>query len=383
MTRRDLMADTRLSKATIARIVDDLGSLGLLVPASPLAADIATDSGDAALTASRGRRPTAVTVPAAVGQVIGISLGLQRTGVLAVDLVGRELSWETLATPGHADVHDAVEWLSTLISHARERTPAPLHRVLVAVPARVVNGIEVPHPPSAMPAIGGSAFAEMLSTTIDAPVVLDTDANMALAGLTVEGFIPDGALPVLLNMSTVLTMALLRRDGSAAQGASSSFGNFSALPFPPADSESTIGGLLSTHGLEAYCARQGVVLSHISELWGGDDELGRFQTARPVAEREAIANVFTEALASALLMISVISDPLLVVLAGRLAPLAQRVLPQITAKLESTLEEPPRILVANSRTRAHTTSLGAAHTALAEVQRGLRERLASGTWTTD
>lgn len=381
MTRGDLLADTGLSKATISRIVDDLERLGLLAPASAAPAGGEPVPDEVSPAASRGRRPTAITVPPAVGQVIGISLGLQRTGVLAIDLAGREHSWDTRATPRHPDTAAAVAWLRTLISDARERTSAPLHRVVVAVPARVVNGVEVPHPPAAMPAIGGTDFARTLADAVGAEVVLDTDANMALAGLTVEGFIPDGALPVLLNMSTVLTMALLRRDGSAAQGVSSSFGNFSVLPFPTGDGESTLGALLSTHGLEEYCAHRGVTLSHISELWGGDDELGRFETALPSAERGAIVQVFTEALSAALLMISVISDPLLIVLAGRLAPLAQRVLPQLTDALASALDEPPQILVANSRTRAHTTSLGAAHTALTGVQRGLRERLASGTFT--
>lgn len=381
MTRRELIADTGLSKATISRVVDDLERLQLLVAASPAEGEPTAVGGDAPTAGSRGRRPTSLTVPPSVGQVVGVSLGLQRTGVLAVDLAGRELSWGTVATPAHADADAAVAWLGGLIDRARERTPAPLQRVLVAVPARVVDGREVPHPPSAMPAIGGTAFAEKLSAKVGAAVELDTDANMALAGLTVEGFIPDGALPVLLNMSTVLTMALLRRDGSSAHGVTSSFGNFSVLPFPGADARSTIGELLSTHGLEQYCRRQGVTLAHISELWGGDDELGRFETSLPSAEREAIVQVYTEALAAALLMISVISDPLLIVLAGRLAPLAERVLPHLTEKLADVLDEPPQILVANSRTRAHTTSLGAAHTALTGVQRRLRERLASGTWS--
>lgn len=383
MTRRELIADTGLSKATISRVVDDLERLELLAPASPAGCDASADAVDASAAASRGRRPTALTVPSEVGQVVGISLGLQRTGVLAVDLAGRELSWSTLATPLHADAGAAVEWLGGLIDRARERTAAPLQRVLVAVPARVVNGVEVPHPPSAMPAIGGTVFAEKLAAAVGTEVELDTDANMALAGLTVEGFIPGSALPVLLNMSTVLTMAMLRRDGSAAHGVTSSFGNFSVLPFPAGDGESTIGELLSTHGLMQYCRRQGQALAHISELWGGDDELGRFETTLPSSERDAIVQVYTEALASALLMISVISDPLLIVLAGRLAPLAERVLPRLTETLADHLDEPPQILIANARTRAHTTSLGAAHTALTAVQRRLRERLTNGTWSID
>ncbi|KJL29098.1 ROK family transcriptional regulator [Microbacterium oxydans] len=380
MTRGDLIADTGLSKATIARIVDDLEALGLLSPEAPAPVDGRGEAESAPRPASRGRRPTALTVPAAVGQVIGVSLGLQRTGVLAVDLAGRELSWGTVATPSHADVLATVDWLGGLIASARERTPAPLRRVLIAVPARVVDGIRVPNPPAAMTAIGEAEFLSLLTDAVGAEVVLDTDANMALAGLTAEGFIPDDARPLLLNMSTVLTMALVRRDGSTAQGASSSFGNFSALPFPRGDEESTLGSLLSTHGLEDYCARRGLALGHISELWGGDDELGRFDTASPSTARDAVVDVFAEALSAALLMVSVISDPLLVVLAGRLAPLAQRVLPRVTETLAEALDEPPQILVANSRTRAHTTSLGAAHMALTTVQRDICDRLANGTW---
>lgn len=370
MTRRELIADTGLSKATISRIVEELERLDLLSPVASPSDDIDGGEDEEPAPASRGRRPTALTVPVSAGQVVGVSMGLQSTGVLAVDLAGRELSWATVSTPSHATTGDAVAWLGELIAEARGKTAAPLCRVLVAVPARVVDGTDVPRPPASMSELGGSAFARGLSATIGADVVLDSDANMALDGLTVEGVIPPGALPVLLNMSTVLTMASRRRDGSTAEGYSSSFGDFSLIPFHTDGGDSTIGALLSTSGLQAYCADRGVDLAHISELWAEEEEADE--------ARGAILRVFSDALVSALRMIAVVTDPLLVVLAGRLAPLAERVLPEVTRELGAALEEPPRILVANADTRCHSTSHGAAHTALTHVQLAVRERLASG-----
>lgn len=395
-TRGELIAATGLSKATVARMVDELHRGGLLAHAARSAPQPEAVSGTAP---TRGRKPTSLTVPASVGQVIGISLGLQRTGVLALDLAGRERAWETLPTPRWSTVAEAVRWIGDRISSARLRTDAPLLRVAVAVPARVANGAEVPNPPAALEILAGTAFAEQLAAAIEAPVVLDSDASMALVGLVADGAVPDAANPTLLSMSTVLTIAVRRYDGSVAPGLSSSFGNFSLIPFHRPEADSTLGAMLSTQGLLSYCAMRGIVLTDVSELWGGDawDSLsgteqqhprsvaivhrspdGGIGRARAPSQYGEIREVFAEALASALRIVAVMVDPPLVVLTGRLAPLAELVLPAVVRRLAADLEEPPQLVVASAESRWHATAMGAAHVVLRHEQRALCERLAAG-----
>lgn len=391
-TRAELIADTGLSKATVARMVDELHRGGLLETADP-SPPVAPGA------AARGRKPTSLTVPPTVGQVVGISLGLQRTGVLALDVAGRERSWDTAPTPGWRSTAEAVRWVADRVAAACARTEAPLLRIGVGVPARVVHGAEIPKPPPSMSVLAGTAFREALASTLAAPVVLDGDANMALIGLVADGAVADSANPTLLNMSTVLTIAVRRMDGSAAPGLSSSFGDFSLLPFHSAAGDSTLGAMLSTQGLLDWCAQRGTALTDITDLWGGrpwdasPSAAGRPQRSvavvrrgpggdgrtRAPREHAEVRELFAEALASALRIIAVLVDPPLVVLTGRLAPLAELVLPEVRRALGSELDEPPELVVASAESRWHATSLGAAHVVLRHEQRALCSRLAAGS----
>ncbi|MET4098522.1 putative NBD/HSP70 family sugar kinase [Agrococcus sp. UYP10] len=395
-TRADLIEDTGLSKATVARMVDELHRNGLLVHAAPPAPALAAQR-DPART--RGRKPTSLTVPASVGQVVGVSLGLQRTGVLALDLAGRERSWESAATPRWSTLDDAVAWVAERIVAAGARTDAPLLRVAIALPARVADGTEVPNPPPPLDVLAGAAFAQQLAAALDAPVALDSDANMALVGLVADGAVADAANPTLLSMSTVLTVAVRRSDGTAAPGRTSSFGSFSLLPFQSDGIDTSLGAMLSTQGLLRYCAERGVALTDVSELWGGDawdaPSSGEQQHARRVAvvrrstdaapdsaaphEHGTIRAAFADALTAALRVVAVMVDPPLVVLTGRLSPLAELVLPAVARRLAAELDEPPELVVASAASRWHATAMGAAHVALRHEQRALCERLERGS----
>ncbi len=348
-TRGDLVAASALSKATVSRLVDDLAAQGLVVPA-----DLAPHA------SKRGRRPEGLTIPRSLGHVIGVSLGLQSTGVLATDIVGRELAWATEATPIWDSRAAAVSWLATRIDAASRASGSPLREVAVAVPSRVLRGIEISRPPLSFGPLAGTDFALELAAAVGAPVTLDSDANMALAGLTMEGVVPETVGPVLLNMSTVLTVAMRRRDGSIARGFSSAFGDFSLLPFHDPTADSTLGALLSTHGLEGYASLRGVALGHIDELW-----------TRLEPQADGIRSTFAAALVAALRVVAVMADPPVVVLAGRLVPLVELVLPAVTTQLSEQLADPPRIITADPSARGHSTSAGAALVARRAVQRSI------------
>lgn|GEM_PF-3298227 len=355
-TRGDLVASSALSKATVSRLVDDLLAQGLVEPA-----DRAPQS------SKRGRRPEALAVPRALGHVIGVSLGLQSTGVLATDVVGHELAWSSEATPVWDSRDDAVAWLAARIAAISQASGSPLRELAVAVPSRVLRGIEISRPPLSFAPLAGSAFAHELASAVGAPVTFDSDANMALAGLTMEGVVSETAGPVLLNMSTVLTIAMRRRDGSTARGFSSAFGDFSLLPFHDPAADSTLGALLSTHGLEAYASVRGVDLGHVDELW-----------TRLDPRADGIRSTFAAALVAAIRVVAVMADPPVLVLAGRLVPLVELLLPVVTAQLSEQLTEPPELVIADPSTRGHSISAGAALIARGAVQRSIVAAIAGG-----
>lgn len=364
VTRSELITATGLSKATVARMVDELTSLDLLT-ATPQAGE----------PQGRGRRPAALAVSGNLGQVIGVSFGVRRVVVLSTDLAGHELFHKTHDTPAWETLPEAVSWLESIIAQARDRSgTAPLRRVVVAVPARIVNGAEISHPPLSMSPLEGAAFAAALAHRLDTEVALDSDANTALTGLLAEGLIPEAESSVLLNMGTALTVSQRRVDGSTAQGRSSAFGDLSLIPFHTPAGDSTLGDLLSRHGLERYCVQRGVPPEELSRLLAAPDP-----SAAPASpEMSTIQAVFLEAVLMALRIIVVTIDPQLVILAGRLFPLVERILPELLRRVAEELDDPPRIQSAALHGTTHSTAHGAARIALTHVQRALCEQVGSG-----
>lgn len=378
-TRGDLLESTGLSRATVARLTDELIDRGLITEA-PL------DPVTFAEPLRRGRPPVSLTPASQLGQVIGVSFGLQRTVVLSTDLTGRELSSHTYETPPWSSVAEAVSWLEGRISNARDHTSAPLRRVVIAVPSRVVGEREVSHPPLWMSPLEGTTFASELASVLGTEVSLGSDADLSLAKIVADDVIPQEAAPVLLCLNTVLTMAQRRTDGTRVEGHSHSFGNFSLLPFVeevtatgpssfPENSESSaysLGSMLGARGLRQYCASQGVEFMSIGHLW---EAYGPGSPVPPVIHH--IRTAFARALFQALRVIMVIADPPLIILTGRLQPLADLMLPELSEMLAAEFSEPPKLLTVLSYGTTLSTAHGAAHAAAAQVQQRLCIQIAA------
>lgn len=351
-TRKQIEIDSGLSKATVSRLVDELIDQGL-VESGPTKGDMQ----------GRGRRPDSLAIPASLGQVVGISFGVRRTVVRANDLANRDLFQGTEATPQLSSAAEAIAWLSSRISEARSQSDAPLRCIAIAVPARVVDG-EIVHPPLWMSILESHSIATELSRVFDTEVIIDSDANMALAGLIAQEIVPAAESQLLLNMGTVLTVAWRRRDGSFAQGRSDAFGNFSLVPFHSAGGDSTLGAMLSTYGLERFCEQTGVPIDGLPDLW-----------EQPDASNESARLAFIEALVNTLRIICITVDPPTLLLVGRLMPLVESVMPEVIARLGAEISELPRILSLPLFGTSHSPAHGAVHIALGHVQTRLRDQL--------
>ncbi len=353
-TRKQVEEESGLSKATVSRLVDDLLQVGALVTHSAVPAE----------PAARGRRAETLSVPSALGVSAGLSLGVRTTSVYVTDLTGRRLFWEQYPTRNWTDFDDAIDWSVGVVSRAVQDLGSTLRRLVVAVPARAIGGLVVTRPPLFMSAIEGPEFARTLAERLACPVRIELDAAMILAGLEALGFVERDSFPVLLNLGSVLTMSLRRRDGTIAGGHSASFGDFDLIPFETEFGSSPLGGLLSAHGLLQASQRLGHELEVMDELW---------QTDTPVVRR--LRDAFFAALVQAIRIIVVMSDPSLIIFTGRLSPLVQGCIADVRAVLARQLVQPPALQVIDHAENDYPAAIGAAEEARTDAVATLLDRV--------
>jgi predicted NBD/HSP70 family sugar kinase len=250
MTRHELIERTGLSKATVSRVVGELRADGCVI------------NGGVDEVTGRGRRSTYLDVPGTMGHVVGISFGMRTTCVLVADLRGREVRHVIVPTMDHDELLDAAEWLVGLMAETSKSAEGPLRQIVAAVPGRVRSGTEIFGPAESMKPFAGSGLQRKLAEMINAPVLLDSDANASLLGILNEDpTIRDAAL---LSMSSILNVAscidreLLRRR-------TPTFGDIGVLSSGVGNE--LLDGLLSTSGLLRFARGRGLNLERIEDLW--------------------------------------------------------------------------------------------------------------------
>ena len=317
LTRNELIELTGLSKATVSRTVEELRADGFVV-----------DGGVDEVT-GRGRRSTNLDLPGTTGHVAGISFGVQSTGVLVADLRGREVQHVLVPTPDHRDVVDAAKWLAGLMSEVSGPAEGPLRQVVVAVPGRVRGGTEIFGPADSTQVFSGDGLHRALTELVDAPVLLESDANASLLGILTEDATLGNA--ALFSVSSILGFASCT-DHDLVRGRTPAFGDIGVL-FSGVGSE-PLDGLLSTSGLLRFARGQGLELERVDELWlQQDDERAR----------AAVLDAFTTALVTAVSAVVVTLDPESVFFVGRLRPLVDEVLPEVRRRLGASLPTVPEV----------------------------------------
>lgn len=319
LTRNELIELTGLSKATVSRAVEELRADGFVV-----------DSGVDEVQ-GRGRRSTNLDVPDTTGHVVGISFGAQSTCVLAADLRGREVHHVIVPTVDHTEVGKAAEWLVGLVTETSRSARGPLRQVVVAVPGRVLDGTEIFGPAEAMKIYAGSGLQRAVADLVDAPVLLDTDANASLLGILTE----DATLgrAALLSVSSTLSLASCTGH-ELVRGRTPAFGDIGVL-FSGIGNEN-LDGLLSTNGLLRFARGRGLGLERIEDLWLQPHE---------EAPRAEVLDAFSTAIVTAVSAVAVTLDPESVFFVGRLRPLVDEVLPDVRRRLDESLTAAPELEV--------------------------------------
>jgi predicted NBD/HSP70 family sugar kinase len=317
LTRNELIELTGLSKATVSRAVEELRVDGCVV------------DGGVDEVSGRGRRSTYLDVPGTMGHVVGISFGVQTTCVLVADLRGREIGHVVVQTADHEEVGHGAEWLVALMAETSASAEGPLRQVVVAVPGRVRSGTEIFGPAESMRVFAGSGLQRALADLVDAPVLLDSDANASLLGILMEDTTLRNA--ALFSMSSILNFASCT-DHELLRGRTPAFGDIGAL-FSGVGSE-LLDGLLSVSGLLRFARGRGLDLERIEDLWlQPQDEVSRAE----------VLDAFTTAVVTAVTAVAVTLDPESVFCVGRLRPLVDEVLPEVRRRLEKSLPTVPEV----------------------------------------
>jgi predicted NBD/HSP70 family sugar kinase/biotin operon repressor len=320
LTRNELMKMTGLSKATVSRAVEELQADGFVV------------NGGVDEVTGRGRRSTYLEVPGTMGHVVGISFGVQTTCVLVADLRGREVRHVIVPTVNHHEVTNAVEWLVGLMAEASESAEGPLRQIVVAVPGRVRSGTEIFGPAESMTIFAGSGLQRTVADLVNAPVLLESDANASLLGILAEDATLSNA--ALFSLSSILNFASCT-DHELVRGRTPAFGDIGVL-FSGVGNE-ILDGLLSTSGLLRFVRGRGLDPERIEDLWlQPHDEVSRAK----------VLDAFTTALVTAVSAVAVTLDPESVYFVGRLRPLVEEVLPEVRRRLDKSLTTVPEVKAA-------------------------------------
>lgn len=360
-TRKEIEQESGLSKATVSRLVNDLIRVEALRTARAPDPEVP----------ARGRRTEILHVPSELGVVIGLNLGLHRTDMVVLDLVGNELASHEMPTPRWKGKTDAIEWATTITERALVNVHAPLLHMVVSVPARIDSEHAITQLPPFMNVLEGNWFAQQLSERLSCPVRIALDAAMMLAGFETLGIIDESSAPVLLNLGSVVTMSLRRRDGSIAGGSSAAFGDFNLIPVETSRGTWRAGQILSAHGMFEASRQLGCELQNMSELWNAEPHDPE-QTTKIGHLKQA----FFDALVHTIRVIIVMADPRVIVFTGRLAPLAAQFLTEPSVeRLRDELQDPPRFEVVDDTLNGRAAAFSSGNEALQCAVNELLEEL--------
>lgn len=331
VTRGEIIAGTGLSKATVSRAVDYLRATGLVA------------EGEAGEAARRGRPARALELAAPCGQVAGVSLGHKTTRVMTCDLRGRIRQRENRPTPS-LEGAELAGWLADRIASVAGRAAGPLRHVAVALP----------------PGLSEEDLGEALRLHLDAPVTLDSDAGLALAGALAGHRVAEGAA-ALYSVSTRLGFAAF--DGERRVGRSiGSGGEVGHLPI--GERGLTLSHLLSSRGLAETAASRGVRLTGEEDTW-----------PEQLARESRLLELLAAAVATAVTAPATMLGSRVVYFSGRLAPLVENVLSAARRRLPESLADSVQIVVTGSEDAGQVTIRGAVSIARDHARAALLESI--------
>ncbi|WP_171013232.1 ROK family transcriptional regulator [Microbacterium sp. 2FI] len=316
-SRRDVAAETGISRATVSRVVEDLIAEGIVV------------EGDEIVVAGQGRRARELDLRAERAYAVGVDLGASNTRIIVADLVGRPVAAVELPTAADADVPALADWLGDLIVHtAGDHWPA-VAAVTLGLPGAVAQETRVVSNAPNLRQVEDPAFLDALERSLERPLLVDNDTNLALLGERRFGEARETPSAAMVTLGAGLGAALSVGD-TILQGRHGLIGEFGQLPVGPLGTRLEL--FLTGPGILRHAADAGVHLQSPAEL---------FDPARDAAD--PLRAQFDNALLIVLTAIVVSSEPDVIVLGGGIARSIAGDLPRYEASLARSLRFAPRL----------------------------------------
>jgi glucokinase len=361
VTRGELAERLRLSPASVSRIVRSLLAEGSVE-------ELPGDDGDP------GRTPTRLRFVPRVGSVIAIDLGGTKCHGALADLAGGILHEDFRPTGGPVEAATTVlECLDVLRSLAKSKG-MPVHAVVVGIPALIDPDTGLA---TEGPNIGWEGFDLLgaLEDRVFEPVEVDNDANLAALGQAWRGEAVGVRSFVTLSLGTGIGGGVVI-DGRLVRGLRNAAGEIGRLALcgsPLRSGRASIPDfehLASGPALRARAAEL-VKRSPKSSLAGSDfDTAAVFEAAAagdPVGKR--VIEEFLGYVAIAIVNITAILDPELIILDGGVGRAIEPWLPSLVARVNGHVFRPPALIA---------SKLGPNATVVGAIARGLALASESG-----
>ncbi|MEV6287626.1 ROK family transcriptional regulator [Kribbella sp. NPDC051770] len=252
--RRQLVEQTGLSWATVARIVDDLLADGLVLEQHKIVRD------------GPGRQAAALGFNPRAGLVAGIDLGGTYCRTVLADALGTDVVRRRDETPRDLGAVELAQWIAARVLDLVEQhgDGVPLTSVAIGLPGvvaatkdRVVGAFNLPQ-------ILGTTFVETVADELKVPTIIDNDSNLALLGELHYGELPRDQTVVLLSLGTGLGSAVAF-DGQVVAGPEGLLGEFGRLRLPGRPER--LRDLLSGAGLLNLAQQQGHQVTKADEVF--------------------------------------------------------------------------------------------------------------------
>lgn len=318
-TRQQIMEDTRLSKATVSRLVRQLVLDGSIIEGR-------------SVMASGVGRPTEILLFRGVSDMVcGVDIGGTSTRFLLANQGARLMaSWRD-ETPHHAEGANLADWVARHVANTCDQLGMPQPTVMViGIPGTTEQASGVIRNAPNLPAIEGSDFTRRMAELTRGRAVVENDSNLALIGEIRAGAAAghDNAVMITIGTGVGVGVALNRQ---LLTGAAGTIGEFGLMPVDL--SGTTLESVVSGTGITAAAARLGL----------RDQSPQSILEAPPRGKRGIIQRLVSDALFNLIVTVGVAYEPSVVVLGGGVSESLDHLLPVLQARAREVLVPCPHL----------------------------------------
>lgn len=313
-TRVAIAEATRLSGATVTRVIDSLVEEGLVRDLHLLPAT------------GPGRRALLMEAIGRKFLSVGIDLGASNTRIVVMDLLGEVVMVDRAQTPAHLSAGELATWLSSLSRESVGDQWGSVAGFAVGLPGAVNPSTRAISNATHLAQIEDPMFLTSLEAELARTIDIDNDANYALLGEQYFGAARNATNSVMFTLGAGLGAGVMV-EGRILRGTNGLVGEFGSLPVGPLGSR--LEHMVTGSGIMLRAAQLGISLESPADLFS------------PTADQATrmLRREFEQALVVAITAAVVSTDPEIVVFGGGIA-----------ASLDGTLDFLARALTQNLRT---------------------------------